>query len=67
RYTDLRVQPDVVALASHEHEGREHPLIWARSYGNARIVYDALGHDTASYEAETHREILRRAVDWLLG
>lgn len=67
RYTDLRVLPDVVALASHEHEGREHLLIWARSYGNARIVYDALGHDTASYEAETHREILRRAVDWLLG
>lgn len=67
RYTDLRVQPDVVALASHEHEGREHPLLWARTYGGARIVYDALGHDTASYEAETHRELLRRAVRWLLG
>lgn len=67
RYTDLRVQPDVVALASHTHEGREHPLVWARTYGGARIVYDALGHDTASYEAETHREILRRAVRWLLG
>lgn len=67
RYTDLRVQPDVVALASHEHDGREHPLIWARTSGGARVVYDALGHDTASYRAGTHREILRRAVRWLLA
>lgn len=67
RYTDLRVQPDVVALASHEHDGVAHPLMWAREYGRAKVFYDALGHDAASYEAETHREILRRAVRWLLS
>lgn len=65
RYTDLRVATDVVPLASHEHEGREHPLIWARTYGPARVFYDALGHDGASYDSATHREILRRASLWL--
>ncbi|MDN4598998.1 ThuA domain-containing protein [Leifsonia virtsii] len=65
RYTDLRVAADVVPLASHEHEGAEHPLIWARTYGPARVFYDALGHDAASYESPTHREILRRAALWL--
>lgn len=67
RYTDLRVQPDVVALASHEHEGAEHPLMWSRAFGPAKVFYDALGHDAASYDAETHREILRRAVRWLIS
>ncbi|MGN6425637.1 MAG: ThuA domain-containing protein [Leifsonia sp.] len=66
RYTDLRVAPGVLPLASHEHAGREHPLIWTRRYGPARIVYDALGHDAASYDSATHREILARAVRWLL-
>ena len=66
RYTDLEVLPDVVPLASHEHEGREQPLIWARKHGTARVVYDALGHDAASYEAAPHREIVTRAAQWLL-
>lgn len=65
RYTDLRVDPSVVALASHEHDGREHPLMWARRYGDAKVFYDALGHDAASYDAPTHREILARATRWL--
>lgn len=67
RYTDLRVDPAVEALATHEHEGREHPLIWTRRYGDAKVFYDALGHDAASYDAPEHREILERAVRWLVG
>ncbi|WP_378145126.1 ThuA domain-containing protein [Cnuibacter sp. UC19_7] len=65
-YTDLRLRPDVVAVASHRYAGREHPLVWPRVYGDARIVYDALGHDAASFDAPAHREILSRAVRWLL-
>jgi type 1 glutamine amidotransferase len=65
RYTYLRTQPGLVPLASHEHDGAEHPLLWARTYGDARVVYDALGHDTASYDSETHRVIVARAARWL--
>jgi uncharacterized protein len=67
RYTDLRIDPAVVALASHDHDGREHPLMWARHHGDAKVFYDALGHDAASYEAPTHREILERAIRWLIS
>lgn len=67
RYTDLRIDPAVEALATHEHDGREHPLIWTRRYGDAKVFYDALGHDAASYDAPEHREILERAVRWLVG
>lgn len=66
RYTSLRTAPDLVPLATHEHDGGEHPLLWARCYGDARVVYDALGHDEASYESDTHRAILAAAARWLL-
>lgn len=67
RYTHLRVAPDVRGLAWHEHEGVEHPLLWAREHGGARVVYDALGHDAASYESPEHRAIIANAAGWLLG
>jgi type 1 glutamine amidotransferase len=66
RYSYLRVDPAIVALATQEHDGIEHPILWAKHYGDARIVYDALGHEQHSYEAEGHRAIIRNAADWLL-
>lgn len=75
RYSWLRTSPDVVVHARHEHEGHLHPLIWSlertveRGAGTAtaRSFYDALGHDAASYSSPEHRELLERAVDWLLA
>jgi len=67
RYSFLRVGPAVHALAWHEHDGRRHPLLWAREYGAARVVYDALGHDAASYDAPEARELIARSARWLLG
>jgi len=64
RYSDLRVDPAMVPLATHEYEGREHPLLWAHEYGEARVVYDALGHDAASYDAAEHRAIVANAARW---
>lgn len=40
------------------------PCLWARELGNARVVYDALGHDSASLEHPTHRRMLQRAALW---
>lgn len=67
RYTYLRTAPDLVPLATHDHDGQEFPLLWTRTYGNARVVYDALGHDTASYDSEPHRAIIAAAARWLVG
>jgi type 1 glutamine amidotransferase len=65
RYTYLRTAADLVPLATHDHEGDEYPLVWARTYGDARVVYDALGHDSASYDSATHRSIIANAARWL--
>jgi type 1 glutamine amidotransferase len=67
RYSWLRTADDVVPLLSHEHDGVQHPLLWARTYGSSRIVYDALGHDAGAYEAAIPRELVARSVRWLTG
>lgn len=66
RYTYLRVARDVVPLLAHEHEDGEYPLLWARQYDDARVVYDALGHDARSFRSAAHRQVLRNSIDWLL-
>jgi len=65
RYTDLRIDPRVHVLAQHRLEGAAHPLVWAHRFGESKVVYDALGHDAASFESVEHREIVRRAALWL--
>ena len=62
-YTDLDVLPDVEPLA---HSGGQ-PLLWARAVGGGRLVYDAFGHDTRSYENPVRRTLLRRAARWVLA
>ena len=40
------------------------PCLWAREVGPGRVVYDALGHDSASIAQPTHRRILQRSALW---
>ncbi|MEU6429997.1 ThuA domain-containing protein [Microbispora sp. NPDC046973] len=62
-YTDLDLLPEVEPLAYSD----DQPLLWARTVAGGRVVYDALGHDTRSYENPVRRTLLRRAARWLLG
>lgn len=66
-YARMDVRPDVKPLAAAAWEGTDHPLLWARTVGpaQARVVYDALGHDERSLDHPVHRSILRRAARWL--
>jgi uncharacterized protein len=67
RYSYLEVEPDSTVLYDHQHDGLRHPVVWTRTSGAGRIVYDALGHDTASYDSPDHQELIGRSVRWLLG
>jgi hypothetical protein len=67
RYSYLEVEPDATVLFDHEHDGARHPLVWARTAGAGRIVYDALGHDATSYDSAGHQALIAQAVRWLLG
>lgn len=64
RYSRLQPVGRSEVLADHVFEGERYPLIWTREAGAARVAYDALGHDTRTYESESHREIVRRLARW---
>lgn len=68
RYSWL-VRADGVEIApyvTHEHGGEVHPLAWSREVGDARLVYDALGHDLRSYDSPSRRTLLAAEARWLL-
>ncbi|MEI5584681.1 MULTISPECIES: ThuA domain-containing protein [unclassified Agromyces] len=65
RYTGLRLHDVIEPIAEHEEGGFRHPLVWARELGRSRLVYDALGHDTRSYDSAEHRALIARAIEWL--
>ena len=36
----MTVAPDNIILANHEHDGRRHPLAWARISDAGRVVFE---------------------------
>ncbi|HET9872176.1 MAG TPA: ThuA domain-containing protein [Propionibacteriaceae bacterium] len=67
RYSYLATEPDVTVLYEHDYQSVRHPVVWTRETERCRVVYSALGHDTASYDSLSHVALLRRAVTWLLN
>jgi len=43
----------------------DHPIIWAKCPEKGKIVYSALGHKADSYDSESHKVILRNAMNWV--
>lgn len=66
RYSYLETQPDITVLCEHSHDGLRHPVVWARETDRYRVVYDGLGHDTASYDSTGHVKLLHHVVRWLM-
>jgi type 1 glutamine amidotransferase len=65
RYVHLDLREGSVVIATHEHEGVVHPLVWARTVRASRVVADALGHGVESFDSAGHRALLRAAAAWL--
>ena len=46
-------------------EPESNPVIaWAKTYGNARVVYLQSGHDHFAYENPNFQQVLRQAIRW---
>lgn len=67
RYSYLRVTESSTVLATTEHDGTDHPVVWASGAEGVRCVYDALGHDVRSYDSPSRQALLRTEVAWLLA
>lgn len=68
-YTDMPVAADLQPLLEvrAENQTRYSPCLWVREIGGGRVVYDALGHDSASLQAPQHKAIVQRAARWITG
>lgn len=65
-YARMDLVPGIEALATVQAsvQSEASPALWARDVGSARVVYDALGHDSESLNHPTHRRIVQRAALW---
>jgi type 1 glutamine amidotransferase len=44
--------------------GDDHPLVWWRCEGRARVLYSALGHQDEAWADEAHLQLLDGAMGW---
>lgn len=67
-YSELALDPDTTVLATGVSDAMvtPQPVIWQHQVGQGRVVYDALGHDSASLNHATHAQLLRDATHWAL-
>jgi uncharacterized protein len=66
RFVEPAPAAEVLATAIDD-AGSVHPIAWLHHTGQARVVYNALGHDHRSLENEHHRAVLTRLIGWLLA
>ena len=67
RYSFLQPVGESDVVASHDHDGVTHPLVWTRRHGASRVAVDLLGHSARSFEAPGHRALVGRLIDWATG
>ena len=67
-YTDLTLEPgaEVLAYGSSEAIPNAQPVVWRHTVGPGRVIYDALGHDSASLLHPPHAKWLTESVAWAL-
>lgn len=68
-FSDLDLTEGVVPLLEAKTRSGEsvQPVLWARSIGKGRGVYDALGHDRVSLDHPVHLRLLQRCALWAGG
>lgn len=67
-YTQMDLVPGLEPLAEVRAAVQDawSPCLWARDLGPGRVVFDALGHDSASFNHPAHRRIVQRSALWAL-
>ena len=64
-YYRPQITDKVDPLITAKWGGVEHPMLWVRLYGEARVCYCALGHDGRSFENRTFQVLLKRSTLWV--
>ena len=59
--------PAVETLATARWQNRDHPVAWAKTYGDGRVFYTALGHGPSTFEKPEMRRLLTQGARWAGG
>jgi predicted dehydrogenase len=54
-------------LAQTQWQGQQMPMAYARSYGDGRVAYVALGHTIQAWRHPEFKKLLLRAIAWSTG
>jgi type 1 glutamine amidotransferase len=67
RYSYLVPHRDFTGYLTHDLDGSIQPLAWATVINGSRIVYNALGHSTKSYDSPERIRLLEHEIAWCLN
>lgn len=66
-YGELEFSEQVTPLLDAVWKNKRQPLLWAKNYHEARILYNALGHDERAFENPVMQELIQRGHRWVEG
>ena len=67
-YGGLDLSPGTMPLlTANADDGVEQPVLWVREYGQGRVAFDALGHDSNSLLQPVHARLVQRCAAWACG
>ncbi|MGA2253721.1 MAG: ThuA domain-containing protein, partial [Thermoguttaceae bacterium] len=66
-YNHCYVAPDVRVLLTTNHPKNDPQIAWAHEYGESRVFYFQLGHDSQAWKNPAYPEILARGIRWTAG
>jgi hypothetical protein len=66
-YTGARLSETVRTLLTGTWNGVIEPLLWTRSWGAARVCYNALGHGVEAFGHPAMERLLQRGALWTVG
>ena len=52
-------------LATALWEDKVQPLLYTKSYGKGKVLYNAMGHDQASYENPAFQKLMIQGLKWI--
>jgi hypothetical protein len=54
-------------LATALWEDKVQPLVYTRSYGKGKVLYNAMGHDEAAYDHPAFRKLVVQGLRWIMS
>jgi hypothetical protein len=66
-YQGFHTAPEATVLLTTEHPRADRELAWTTRYGNSRVCYLLLGHDSKAWNNPAYPRLLGNAIRWAAG